>query len=204
VGDSSAALRFNTAGFRFNAPTPLRWNTHIARLDFNLTPDGKHTLFTRGNYQQDVIGGVRQFPDTPPPTFWNHPSGVALGYTWSLSPTKVNSFRYGLTREAFSNQGDSSENDISFRFAYEPRLEPAVRTLERITPTHNFIDDFSWVKGNHNLQLGTNIRLIANKRVGFGKSFDEALTNPSLYGFSGDVLNQPIEDAGYSIERDKP
>jgi hypothetical protein len=200
VGDSSAALRFNTAGFRFNAPTPLRWNTHIGRLDFNLTPDGKHTLFTRGNYQQDVIGGVRQFPDTPPSTFWNHPSGVAVGHTWSLSSTKVNSFRYGLTREAFSNQGDSSENDISFRFAYEPRLEPAVRTLERITPTHNFIDDFSWVKGNHHLQFGTNIRLIANKRVGFGKSFDEALTNPSLYEFSGDVLNQPIEDAGYSID----
>ena len=121
LGDSSPTLKLNTAGFRFNAPTPLRWNTHIAKLDFNLTQDGKHILFVRGNYQQDVIGGVPQFPDTLAPNFWHHPYGFAVGHTWSLSASKVNSFRYGLTRMAFSNQGDSSDNDITFRFVYEPR-----------------------------------------------------------------------------------
>jgi hypothetical protein len=197
-GDSSPALRLNAAGFRFNAPTPLRWNTHIAKLDFNLTADGKHILFVRGNYQQDEIGGVPQFPDTPAPSFWHHPYGFAIGHTWSISPRQINSFRYGLTREAFSNQGDSSDNDITFRFVYDPRR--FLRTLSRTTPVHNFTDDFSWVKGNHNIQAGTNIRLISNSRISFSNSFDEAVANPSFYDFSGDVLNQPIEDAGIVID----
>ena len=139
------------------------------------------------------------FPILPPPIFGTTPMGVAVGHTWSVSPTKVNNFRYGVTREAFSNQGDSADNDISFRFAYEPRLEPAVRTLDRITPVHNFIDDFSWVKGNHNLQFGTNIRLIKNKRVSFASAYDEALANPSYYDSPVAVLSDPIEDAGFGI-----
>jgi carboxypeptidase family protein len=198
-GDSNRDLRLNTAGFRFNAGTPLRWDTHIAKLDFNLTQNGKHILFIRGNYQQDVIGGIPQFPDTLAPNFWNHPYGLAVGHTWTLSPTKVNNFRYGITREAFSNQGDSTENSIVFRFAFSRFLDPALRTLSRTTPVHNFIDDFSWNKGNHNIQVGANIRLIRNNRLSFANSYDDAVANPSYYDASGDVLNQPIEDAGFVI-----
>jgi hypothetical protein len=110
VGDSSRDLQLNTAGFRFNAKTPLRWNTHIARLDYKPTDQGNHLFFFRGNYQQDLIGGVPQFPDTPAPDFWNHPWGLAVGHTWTISSSLINSFRYGFTREAFTSGGDSAEN----------------------------------------------------------------------------------------------
>ncbi|HUE80580.1 MAG TPA: TonB-dependent receptor [Pyrinomonadaceae bacterium] len=193
ANDTTTGDGLNTSGFRFNAPTPLRWNTHIARLDFNLTEDGKHLLFLRGNYQQDVIGGVPQFPDTPAPNFWNHPTGFAVGHTWTVSNTLINNFRYGYTREAFTNQGDSSENFITFRFVFEPRR--FLRTLSRKTPVHNFTDDISWIRGTHNFQFGTNIRLIRNDRTTFANSFDEAIANPSFYNFSGAVLSDPIEQA---------
>ncbi len=193
ANDTTAGDGLNTGGFRFNAPTPLRWNTHIARLDLNLTEDGKHLLFLRGNYQQDVIGGVPQFPDTPAPNFWNHPTGLAVGHTWTISNTLINNFRYGFTREAFTNQGDSAENFITFRFVFEPRR--FLRTLSRTTPVHNFTDDISWIRGTHNLQFGTNIRLIRNDRTSFSNSFDEAIANPSFYNFSGAVLSDPIEAA---------
>ena len=193
ANDTTTGDGLNTGGFRFNAPTPLRWNTHIGRLDFDLTGDGRHLVFARGNYQQDLIGGVPQFPDTPAPSFWNHPMGYAAGHTWTVSSTLVNNFRYGFTREAFTNQGDSTENFITFRFVFEPRR--FLRTLSRTTPVHNFTDDVSWIRGNHNFQFGTNIRLIRNDRTTFANSFDEAIANPSFYNLSGAVLSDPIESA---------
>jgi hypothetical protein len=194
ANDDTEGDGLNTGGFRFNAPTPLEYNTHIARLDFNLTRDGRHLLFFRAHNQYDLVGGVRQFPDTPATNFWHHPTGYAVGHTWSIGTTLVNNFRYGFTREAFTRQGDSAQNRIAFRFVFDPRLDPPARTLSRITPVHNFIDDVSWVKGNHNLQFGTNIRVIRNDRFSFANSFDEAVANPSFYDLSGAVLEQPITD----------
>ncbi|MGH9906748.1 MAG: hypothetical protein ACRD8U_14330, partial [Pyrinomonadaceae bacterium] len=193
ANDTTTGDGLNTGGFRFNAPTPLEWNTHIGRLDFDLTGDGRHLVFARGNYQQDLIGGVPQFPDTLAPSFWNHPMGYAAGHTWTISNTLVNNFRYGFTREAFTNQGDSTENFITFRFVFVPRL--FLRTLSRTTPVHIFTDDVSWIRGNHNFQFGTNIRLIRNDRTTFANSFDQAIANPSFYNWSGAVLSDPIESA---------
>jgi Carboxypeptidase regulatory-like domain len=193
ANDDTFGDGLNTAGFRFNAPTPLDFNTHIAKVDFNLTQDGRHLLSLRGNYQSDVVTGVSQFPDTPASRLWSHPVGFAASYTWSISANKVNSFRYGLTRAAFANQGDSVENNIDFRFVYNPRRnDPLLYTLDRVTPVHNLVDDFTWTKGNHNLQLGTNIRLIRNRRTTFSTSFDAASANASVYENSGAVLSDPI------------
>jgi hypothetical protein len=196
ANDLTTGDGLNTGGFRFNAPTPLRWNTHTVRFDYN--PHPKHILSLRGNYQQDVVGRVPRFPDTPAPDFWSHPTGIAASHTWTISNSLVNNFRYGLTREAFSSQGDSSTNDIFFRFVFAP--VDASRTLTRITPVHNFIDDVSWVKGVHNFQFGTNIRLIRNRRNSSASSFDQALTNPSFYESAGGVLLEPIEGIADGFE----
>jgi len=188
ANDNSAGDGFNTGGFRFNAPTPLRWNTNIVRLDYSLNQN--HLLFLRGNYQQDRISGAPAFPDTPIPVLLTHPVGIAAGDTWTINSKLVNNFRYGLTRESFTNVGDSTANDVNFRFVFDPRI-PSY-TLSRITPVHNFTDDLSWIKGSHSLQFGTNIRLIQNRRQTFGNSFDQAVINPSFYDFSGAVLTDPI------------
>src|SRR5262249_3660929 len=144
ANDDTAGDGFNTGGFRFNAPTPLGFNTHIAKVDFNLTQDGKHLLSLRGNYQSDVVTGVSQFPDTPASRLWSHPIGFAASHTWSISSSKVNTFRYGLTRAAFSNQGDSAENNIDFRFVYNPRRHhPSLLYYQhRTTPVPTFFADF--------------------------------------------------------------
>src|SRR5260370_3126555 len=51
TNDSSVGDRYNFAGFRFRAPVSLDNNAFIARLDYHLTDDGKHTLFWRGALQ---------------------------------------------------------------------------------------------------------------------------------------------------------
>jgi hypothetical protein len=195
ANDTSVGDGINTGGFRFNSPTTSEENTHIARFDYKI--NDQQGVYFRGNFQNDILTGTSQFPDTAPTSLWDHPYGFVIGHDWAVSNNRVNNFRYGLTRQAFSQQGDSSEPSISFRFVYSPLA--FVRTLNRITPTQNITDDFTWVKGNHTFQLGGNVRIIRNKRQDFGSAFDSAVTNPSFYQSSGRVLDQAVSAAGYTV-----
>ncbi|HEX6716939.1 MAG TPA: carboxypeptidase-like regulatory domain-containing protein [Pyrinomonadaceae bacterium] len=204
ANDTTVGDQLNTSGFRFNARTPTKLNTYISRLDFNLT--NNQTLFLRGNYQSDTItravyfssdcsvagDNIQCFPDTPPLTTWNHPKGFAAGHVWTVRNNLVNRFNYGLTRAAFTQNGDSTENRVNFRFIFSP--QGFHRTLARTTPVHNFVDDISWVRGNHTLGFGGNVRLIRNNRNSLLASFDEAVINPSYYNESGRVITNPFSD----------
>ncbi len=198
ANDFSVGDGLNTAGYRFNASTPLNLNTNIVKLDYNATSDGRHSLFLRANYQSDKIGFAPNFPGTPAPNFWNHPTGLAAGHNWTISNTLVNSFRYGITRESFSDQGDSSANSISFRDVFSPLAYS--RTINRTTPVHNFTDDMSWIRGNHSFQFGGNIRVIRNRRTSFAKSFDFARANQFFYQDAGGSVLEPITDVDPSWE----
>ncbi|HET7113093.1 MAG TPA: TonB-dependent receptor, partial [Pyrinomonadaceae bacterium] len=180
----------NTGGFQFNTPLPVKLSAHVARLDFNITKNARHLGYIRGNYQQDVTGGASQFPDTPATNTWSHPLGFVAGHTWMVSDSKVNNFRYGLTREAFTNQGDSNENAITFRSVFSSNLFS--RGFNRTTPVHNFTDDFSWITGDHTIGFGTNIRIVRNNRESFASAFDNGITNQSFYAGSGNVVSNPI------------
>lgn len=191
VGDG-----INTGGFRFNAPTTDNENTHILRLDYNLASNQQ--LFFRGNYQWDNATGASAWPDTIQTTSWSHPWGFVGGHNWTISNNKINNLRYGLTRQAFTNTGDSESNAISFRFVFSPLNFS--RSLSRISTTHNITDDFTWIKGNHTFQFGGNVRIIRNHRETLGNAFDNAVTNPSYYSSSGGVVNARLTANGYSID----
>ena len=180
----------NTAGFQFNAPLPVKLTAHVARFDFNITKDARHTAYFRANYQQDVTGGAPQFPDTPPTNSWSHPLGFVGSHTWTISNNTVNNFRYGLTREAFTDQGDSTENAITFRSVFASHR--FLRGFSRTTPTQNITDDLSMIKGNHTFGFGTNIRIVRNNRESFAAAFDNGITNQSFYAGSGSVVATPI------------
>jgi hypothetical protein len=189
----------NTGGYSFNAATPVKLNTHTARFDFNLNEN--HTFSARGNYQQDVATGVSRFPDTPGTNRWDHPLGLSAKHTWIIRSNIVNNFTYGLTRNAFSIQGDSADNLIAFGNVY-PIFQgyTYARTFDRVTPVHNFTDDVSWVRGNHTLQFGVNFRFIKNRTTNFARAFDTAYTNETYYATSGSLTPQtPVLTAGYTI-----
>ncbi len=195
ANDTSVGDQINTSGFRFNSPQTIRENTHIARFDWNITDSQQ--LFLRGNYQWDNALTASFFPDTPAPNTWSHPYGFVVGHNWTVSSNKINNFRYGLTRQAFSTQGDSSENAVSFRFVFQPKAFS--RTGSRVTPVHNITDDFTWIKGNHTMQFGTNIRIIRNQRTSFGNAFDSVTTNPSVYDQSGRAVLNELTANGYTL-----
>jgi hypothetical protein len=176
---------YNTGGYRFNSPMPVGLNSHTGRFDYNLSD--KHLLTARVQIQHDHFGGARLFPDTPSQDTWSHPWGISLGHNWTINNSLVNNFRYGKTRQAFTRDGDAAKNEIYFRNVYFPVLDS--RTLSRETPVQNFTDDISWVKGNHTVQFGTNIRIIRNRRITYASAFDTAYTNGTGWAGSNPVTN---------------
>jgi hypothetical protein len=189
ANDTTVGDQLNTGGFRFNAATPTKLNSHVAKIDFNLT--SSQVAFLRANVIYDHQTLARWLPDTTSPTVWNHPWGIAAGHTWTIGNRWVNNFRYGLTRQAFTQGGDSFGNDISFRFVFQPTGQ--AHPVSRVTPVHNFTDDVSYIRGNHNLQFGVNIRKINNSRISFANAYDNAITNPSFYAGAGDHVSNTFQ-----------
>jgi hypothetical protein len=111
----------------------------VGKLDFNL--NNRQNVFIRGNVIYDHQTLPQWLPDTPSPSIWNHPWGIAAGHTWTIGNNIVNNFRYGYTRQAFTNGGDSNGNDVDFRFVFQPNGE--THPVSRVTPVHNFTDDVS-------------------------------------------------------------
>lgn len=190
ANDTTVGDGLNTSGFRFNSSTPVRLNSHFARFDYVPTHD--QNVFVRLNVIDDHQARAQWLPDTSSPATWSHPTGLAAGHTWSIGSNLVNNARYGYTRQAFSNTGDSTGNDISFRFVFQPNSQE--HNLTRVTGVHNITDDVSLVHGKHVFQFGANIRAISNNRVTSANAFDNAVTNPSFYLGAGDHVSTDFQN----------
>jgi hypothetical protein len=175
---------FNIACNSFSAPTPLRLNTNIARIDYNLNKSGTHRLFARGNYQTDKQSFAPQYAGLAPNDARRVTSrALAVGYTAVLSNTLVNSFHYGLTRQSQADQGLVTQPQTDIRFFNS--VVPATSTTTAFQiPVHNWLDDISWTRGKHSLQFGTNVRLINNLRQSDTTSFNNGLVNPAYLNVS--------------------
>jgi len=186
--DNSTGDGILTEGFRFNASTPIKLNSNMARIDWTI--NSKMSAFFRLNTYYDLTSQVPAFPDTPSPNLWAHPWGLLASHNWTIGQNWVNSFRYGLTRQGFSQQGDSNQNAITFRDVFSP--VNFTRTTSRTTPVHNIVDDIAWIKGNHTIKFGTNIRLVKNNRTGFTNAYDSASTNYFFYSPAGTAVTDPL------------
>ncbi len=188
--DTTVGDGVNIVGFRFTSPIHLKFNTYIARLDYNLTRDSKHTLFWRGNLQNDHSNQEQQFPGQPVRfTDLENSKGFALGYTSILKPNLTNGFRWGYTRQGVESAGSSLEHAIQFRNVSD--LRAFTRSFGRIIPVHNFVDDVNWVKGSHTFGFGVNLRYVRNDRFNFSNSFHGAFANASWLLGTGRDLRPP-------------
>lgn len=181
----------NIQGLRFNTPIDNTYNTFIVRGDVNIDQDGKHTLFTRATVQDDsIVSEPARFPGNPPNQLMLGSSwGLAAGYKTILSPTTINSFRYGFTRigEQFDGVLDSEYNSIRFideLHGYDARSS----TRDRWLPQHHIRDDLSLIKGDHTLGFGADFRWTRNSRTSNANSFSSFQSNPSWLSETGRKL----------------
>ncbi len=181
----------NFAGYRFAAPTTEHYNWYIGRLDYKLTRNGNHMLFIRGTGVDDRDSNAPFVPGRPPMTAAvDLAKGFVAGYTAVLSSHVVNNFRYGLTRDSYGSNGDSTQPWIFFRDMDQDVAYSSGDTA----PVHNIVDTVSWQKGTHNLQFGANVLLDRLNTWSTSGSFSDGLTNADWIaegGFAGknDGLN---------------
>ncbi|MBL8220104.1 MAG: carboxypeptidase regulatory-like domain-containing protein [Bryobacterales bacterium] len=176
----------NFFGYRFTAPRELRWNTFISRFDYQLKEN--HSLFFRGQLQNDRETDEPQFPGEPPNSiFLRNAKGVAIGYNAVLSPRLVSSFRYGFTRLSRESTGNQNASYITFR-GMDDRYG-FTTGLWRKMPLHQFTEDLTWTRGSHAVQFGAIGRLIVNQSRSNLRSYHYASTNVSaLRGTGSDIL----------------
>ena len=207
AGDGSDALNFR--GITFAAANPVKLDTFITRLDFNLTNDGKHTLFLRGNLQNDHAKTPAQATAVAVDNFLTDNSkGIAVGYTALLSNALINNFRYAFVRQGTGQSGNATSDFVHFRGLDDiTSLAGDTRTAVNNVPVHNFADDLSWTRGNHTFQFGGNVRLIHNNRLSNQQNFTEGITNlywmsPSFISGNGGSLDPAIAAGFPAVEGD--
>ena len=198
TNDPFAGDGLNYAGFVFRAPTSEDNDAFIARLDYQLTSDGKHTLFWRGSLQDFRNHGAPFLPSDPPQqTIVDYSKGFAFGYVSILSPNLTNSFHWGFTRQSFGLIGNTDQQwneflgldqGVSFSHSFQ-------------VPLHNLVDDVSWTKGTHSFQFGTAIGIARDPRTSYLHSNTIGLgtTNwTSPIGFAGTTSTlDPTNTAGH-------
>ncbi len=189
VGDG-----LNTLGYTFASPWPDNLNMFVAKVDYNLTADGRHRLFVRGVQDgEHNSAGAQQFPGQPNSVVEVVTSkGFTAGYTATLSNSWINNFRFGYVRQAFDDRGLQNSHFVHFRFMTD--INAFSSSVARHVPVWNFVDDVSKVKGSHTLQFGVNIRKVDNVSASNQTSFFTATTNQDWLYQSG------IANTGQSLD----
>jgi hypothetical protein len=166
----------NIVGYRFGAPINNNFRTYISRFDYK--PAANQSLFARMNFQDDTTASDPQFPgQVANSTGRVKNRGLAAGHDWVLSPSLVNSMRYGYTLIDSASLGLRTASTVSFRFIDD--YHALTNSLGRSLGTQNFVDDLSWIKGNHTFKFGTNLRWIRNEYYTNAQSFHSAVANGS-------------------------
>ena len=187
VPNTNGGDGFNFSGFTFSSPLPSKLDTYVAKIDYNLTANGRHQVFVRGGLMSDrgasasdptsTFGaGGSEFPGQPANiTHLNNTRGIIAGYTAVLRNNLLNNFRYGFIRQGFVDLGRQTQHYINFRGLDNLTAQtPSTRTL---VPVHNFADDIVWTKGAHTMSFGGNLRVINNIRNSNSTSFFTAQTD---------------------------
>ncbi|HXG94933.1 MAG TPA: carboxypeptidase regulatory-like domain-containing protein [Blastocatellia bacterium] len=164
----------NTAGFTSNFPTRIRGDLGTVRIDHQIANDwsfdGKFSAYRElniGTGQVDIVNrrGTAESP--------SRPRTLSAGLTGVLSAHLTNEFRFGWTHDrlAFDRispfgqvTGLNIAADLAGALLDEPidvdtqRARKQARTIN----TYQFIDNATWTKNTHTLQMGFNVRHITS------------------------------------------
>jgi len=193
--------------YTFSSPNPQKHDTYLFKLDYRISKNGNHTLFAKGNLQNDHEADVLQFPGQPPSFInTNNSKGIAAGYTAILGNNLVNNFRYAFVRQGVGQSGLSSASYIHFR-GLDDSQSFSNSTYTNV-PVHNFADDVSWTKGAHTIQFGANLRLVHNNRLSNEQNYTLGATNlywmnPSFIAGSNGSLDPGLRaEDGFPLVED--
>jgi hypothetical protein len=159
---------FSFTGLNFDTALPTAGNLYTARIDYNLTQDGRQAIFVRGSLEGLSTGLLPgEFPGEPAAsTLLNNSRGIAVNYNAQISSTLINSLRYGLTRIGVNISGATGASfDVR---SFSDVVDFGARPDTRVVPVHQVSDDVSWTRGKHTLSFGAGLYFVRNRNVNNG------------------------------------
>ncbi len=171
VGNSSAARLLNTAGYRFNQNDHNDRNQYAFRFDYQATPNHRfefiHQRFKETDDRTDL-----DLVNLRPTVFTDSDVKLIVGaWRWTASSKLNNELRIGenLAPVDFA----SIANYGNYIWAGVPVTNPYVTFLPqgRDTRTRQYIDNASYITGNHSLQFGGSLQQIRVNPYNFAGQF---------------------------------
>lgn len=165
----------NTGGFLWNPPTAIRGPAYSFRVDHNLNEDqsifGRYLYSDYNTLEGDPLNGRPQvLPGFAPlGEVYRKTSNFVVGHRWTISPYITNDFRFGFSKFDFLfTQGEADPDfpnvsPVDFNSITEP-YNNTPRTQRKVF-TPQFIDDVTWVRGNHVFGLGMNLRFYRHRDI---------------------------------------
>lgn len=167
----SAGDGLNTAGYTFGTPGRERQYDFVTKFDYKFNDNNQlYVRYAQGEQNTFGDGGANGgrpiFPNSPNivDTF-RSPKNFAANYRWSPTANVTNEFIFGISTFAF--KFDTPEPDASLPYAFNNSATPNINFSynARSVKTYQYIDNLTWIKGNHIVKGGINFR--------FGKAFDD-------------------------------
>ena len=167
---SSVGDGLNTAGFDFGSPQHERQYDFVSKFDFKINNNNafyiryaqgnQNSFGDAGNGGRPVFPGTGDLVDT-----FRSPRNLAVNYRWSPSSSVTNEFLVGLNKFAFSFETPVPDPTFPFSFNLASTPNSNFTYNARRLRTWQFVDNVTWVNGNHILKGGINFR--------FGRQIDD-------------------------------
>jgi hypothetical protein len=180
--DLSQGDGLNTAGYRFAARTKNNKNWYIAKMDYNITKDGKQRVSLTGALANEDQANAPFLPGQAPETsIVNYNKGLIANYSAVITSSLINNFRYGFVRESVGTIGNSNQPWNFFR-----GIDQGVNySSEFQRPINSFWEDLNWTHGKHAWQFGFQTSLIRNPTSSTTSSFSSSTLNSEWLDTTG-------------------
>jgi Carboxypeptidase regulatory-like domain/TonB dependent receptor len=156
VGDG-----LNTAGYRFNNPTPSLEDQFTIRGDYKV--NDANSLFLRWSWERNnsidsLNNADATFPGQIQGTQGGRRWGFSAGYTTTISPTLVNDFRAGYQSATVGFLRPNRPDGPALSFNSFSQIQYTSFTSGRNSPVKEFNDTMTKVWNKHTFKGGGSIR----------------------------------------------
>jgi hypothetical protein len=197
----------NLLGYQFNQRSNQTLDNVGTRLDYDInahnTVTGTWTWNRQNVDRPDSSLGVSDFDTVPLVQSRNHTDFLSVAWRWSPMNSFTNEVRFGFNLAPgffYTNQNFGAGyvlDDTSIPFS---DVNPNFLPQGRNTRTWSWLDNASWVKGNHTLKFGTQIQRVTIFTTGSGGIYPSYTLGFSSFNPYGPVTNDfPVTNAGDSI-----
>ena len=188
VGDG-----LNTAGFNFASPQHEKQYDLVTKLDFKIKENsllyvryaqGSQSSFgDSGNSGRPIFPGFPNFVDTS-----RTPKNLAVNWRWAPTSTVSNEFIFGVSKYFFKFATPQPDANLPFAFLNAATPNTNFSYNARGVRTLQYIDNLTYVTGNHALKGGFNFRFSRHtddRSSVAGSAIEPIISFGSAAGFTG-------------------